>query len=106
MHSEAPCDLHGVGGTSIIFTIGCTYKSRITKQGKLMYRTAWRMAETRAANTIRPGKTLQKQHSAASFHPSHKAATQAIYCTHQTPALKPPRLALKKFKKSKRTGTL
>lgn len=32
---------------------------------------------------------LQKQPSAASFHPFHKAAIHNICCVHQPPALKP-----------------
>lgn len=43
---------------------------------------------------------LQKQHSASSFYPSHKAATQASYCIHQPPALKSLRWALKNNKKN------
>lgn len=39
-----------------VLAICCTGKPGITKQGKLIYRTAWRMAGTRAANTSGPGK--------------------------------------------------
>lgn len=49
-----------MGGTSITFTIRCTDKSRTTKQGKLICKTAWRMAGTRAANTIRPQKCCKR----------------------------------------------
>lgn len=53
---RSSCHLHRSGGTSIILPICCTDKPRIKKQGKLNYRTAQKMARTRAANTIRPGK--------------------------------------------------
>lgn len=46
---------HGAGGTSII-SMQCTDKPRITKQGQLVYRTAQRIAGTRAENAVKPGK--------------------------------------------------
>lgn len=86
---RSSCNYQGAGGTSIIFSICYLDQPRITKQGKLIYRAAQRMAGTKSSKLHQTRKMLQKQPSAASFHPFHKAAIHNICCIHQPPALKP-----------------